>query len=132
VAFIATAQAGDPEMAMRISAHKQERPPHWITHEIPQEVAATWRSHELVADLVILDCLTFLVSNLVLQAAQDLDAPNEKQAAMLVAEEIDALVALVQETIVIGLWSNEVGKGWCRLTRWGACTAIGWVGLTNA
>jgi adenosylcobinamide kinase/adenosylcobinamide-phosphate guanylyltransferase len=112
VAFIATAQAGDPEMAMRISAHKQERPPHWITHEIPQEIAATWRSHEVVADLVVLDCLTFLVSNLVLQAAQDLDAPDEKQAAMLVTEEIEALVTLVQETtcdwIVV---SNEVGLG---------------------
>jgi adenosylcobinamide kinase/adenosylcobinamide-phosphate guanylyltransferase len=112
VAFIATAQAGDAEMARRIKAHRQERPARWKTYEIPVGIATAWRSQSLAADLVILDCLTFLVSNLLLQAATDLDAPDEKRAAMLVAEEIEALVSLIQETacdwIVV---SNEVGMG---------------------
>jgi adenosylcobinamide kinase/adenosylcobinamide-phosphate guanylyltransferase len=112
VAFIATAQAGDAEMARRIKAHRQERPARWKTYEIPVGIATAWRSQSLAADLVILDCLTFLVSNLLLQAATDLDAPDEKRAAMLVAEEIEALVSLIRETacdwIVV---SNEVGMG---------------------
>lgn len=112
VAFIATAQAGDPEMAMRISAHQHERPTHWSTLEIPYGIATAWRSQGIQAELAILDCLTLLVSNLVLRAAHDLDAPDEKQAATLVTEEIEALVALIQATscdwIVV---SNEVGLG---------------------
>ena len=112
VAFIATAQAGDTEMAMRIAAHQRERPAHWITLEIPHGIAATWRSQALEVELAILDCLTLLVSNLVLQAAPEPDAPDEKHADVLVTEEIEALVALMRETscdwIVV---SNEVGLG---------------------
>jgi adenosylcobinamide kinase/adenosylcobinamide-phosphate guanylyltransferase len=112
VAFIATAQAGDPEMAMRIAAHQRERPDRWITLEIPHRIAAAWRSQIVDVELAILDCLTLLVSNLVLQAAPDPDAPNEMQTATLVTDEIEALIALIRDTacdwIVV---SNEVGLG---------------------
>lgn len=112
VAFIATATPGDPEMAMRITAHQRERPPHWITLELPHGIAAAWRSQGIAVDLAILDCLTLLVSNLVLQAAPDLDAPDEAYAATLVTEEIEALVALIRGTSCDWLVvSNEVGLG---------------------
>jgi adenosylcobinamide kinase/adenosylcobinamide-phosphate guanylyltransferase len=112
VAFIATAQAGDSEMAMRITAHQRERPSRWITLEIPYGIATAWRSRGVEVDLAILDCLTLLVSNLVLQAAPDPDTPDEERAARLVTEEIEALEGLIRDTscdwIVV---SNEVGLG---------------------
>ena len=112
VAFIATAQAGDPEMAMRIAAHQRERPGHWITLEIPHGIAAAWRSRAVEVELAILDCLTLLVSNLALLAAPEPDAPDEKLIATSVTEEIEALIALIRESscdwIVV---SNEVGLG---------------------
>ena len=112
IAFIATAQAGDLEMAMRIKDHQHQRPAHWLTLEIPERIAATWRSGAIQADLAILDCLTLLVSNLVMRATPDVDAPDEGQAARLVTDEIEALILLIQETacdwIVV---SNEVGLG---------------------
>jgi adenosylcobinamide kinase / adenosylcobinamide-phosphate guanylyltransferase len=112
VAFIATAQPGDPEMAMRIATHRRERPAHWITLELPHGIATAWQMQGITVDLAILDCLTLLVSNLVLLAAPDPDAPDEAHAATLVTEEIEALVAMIRETscdwIVV---SNEVGLG---------------------
>jgi len=112
VAFIATAQAGDPEMVARIAAHQNKRPSTWITLEIPTGIASHWREQHPEVDLAILDCLTLLVSNLILQAAPDVDHPDEGKAVALVADEIDTLVGLIKESrcnwIVV---TNEVGLG---------------------
>lgn len=112
VAFIATAQAGDPEMVARIAAHQRKRPSTWITLEIPTGIASNWREQPPEVDLAILDCLTLLISNLVLQAASDIDQPDEGKATALVTGEIDTLIDLIEESrcdwIVV---SNEVGLG---------------------
>ena len=112
VAFIATAQAGDQEMAARIAAHQRQRPDTWKTLEFPSGVAAAWQAQQVHADLAVLDCLTFLVTNLLLQATVDIDDPEEEKATQMVAEEVNALATLVKtsscEWIVV---SNEVGFG---------------------
>ncbi len=112
VAFIATAQAGDPEMAARIAAHQRQRPADWRTLEIPHAIAATWLGQEIDADLIILDCLTLLVSNLAVMASPDVNHPNEGKFTELVCSEINTLIDLIQNSpgdwIVI---SNEVGLG---------------------
>ena len=112
VAFIATAQAGDLEMATRIAAHQRERPDAWMTLEFPSGVAAAWQEQDIHADLAVLDCLTFLVTNILLEATVDIDHPDEEKATRIVAEEIDGLIELVKaspcEWIVV---SNEVGFG---------------------
>ena len=112
VVFIATAQAGDPEMAARISAHQAERPAGWITLECPTGVAGAWKGRNLAPDLAILDCLTFLVTNLLLEAATDIDEPDESRAQALVSAEIETLLQLIQESQCDWiLVSNEVGMG---------------------
>jgi len=112
IAFIATAQAGDPEMAARIAAHQRERPDAWRTLELPSRVAAAWQAQDIQADLAVLDCLTFLVTNILLQATVDIDQPDEEKATRMVAEEINGLIQLVTtspcEWVVV---SNEVGFG---------------------
>jgi adenosylcobinamide kinase/adenosylcobinamide-phosphate guanylyltransferase len=58
------------------------------------------------------DCLTLLVSNLVLQAAPDIDHPDEQAARTLVEAEINDLLNAIEsipaEWIIV---SNEVGQG---------------------
>ena len=110
VLFVATATAGDEEMARRIAAHRAARPAAWRTIEAPVAVA-----DQLAADgqappaaTVLLDCLTLVVSNLLLAH----EAAGEDEVTRRVEAEIDALLGRFDEGeatwIVV---SNEVGSG---------------------
>jgi adenosylcobinamide kinase/adenosylcobinamide-phosphate guanylyltransferase len=102
VTFVATARAGDPEMAERIERHRAERPPHWKTLEEPYDLVPCLRDACAGADAVIVDCLTLWVANLMLRGDAD-DA---------VVAETDRLVALFAASPVdLTLVSNEVGLG---------------------
>src|SRR5919108_3823427 len=64
VVFVATATAGDEEMAARIRRHRAARPAHWVTVEEP--VAVRDALHEAPADaFLVVDCLSLWVSNLI-------------------------------------------------------------------
>jgi adenosyl cobinamide kinase/adenosyl cobinamide phosphate guanylyltransferase len=65
VAFVATAEAGDDEMARRIAAHRAERSAEWTTVEAPIRVPRAVR--DAASPVVILDCLTLWVSNLLVR-----------------------------------------------------------------
>ena len=109
VTFIATAQALDKEMSMRIQKHRSERPAHWKTLEIPCDISSSVR--QIRSDLVILDCITLLVSNLLMQFVKDelVDEPPFMLAVQKeVNELVDALRVDKQDWIII---SNEVGLG---------------------
>jgi len=99
VTFVATATAGDAEMAERIARHRAARPQTWRVVEEPIALAAALRA-ECVADrIVIADCLTLWLSNLMLAAA-----PLESERAAL----LDALPALPGQVLLV---ANEVGLG---------------------
>lgn len=104
VAFLATASASDDEMRARIAAHQGERPATWQTREIPYGIAATLGTSPLQTDVVLLDCVTLLVSNLLLR--------DEAAASAQVEAEIAGLLATIEngpaEWIIV---SNEVGLG---------------------
>jgi len=102
VAFVATAVAGDEEMLERIERHRAERPAHWRTLEEPCELVVAVRDASANADLVIVDCLTVWVANLMLRG--DPDEQILKQA-----DELAALLAL--RVADLTLVSNEVGLG---------------------
>ena len=72
VAFIATAEPGDDEMAARIARHRDGRPSTWTTVEAPHDPAAAIARAD--APVVLLDCLTLLASNLLLAADGDMHA----------------------------------------------------------
>jgi adenosylcobinamide kinase / adenosylcobinamide-phosphate guanylyltransferase len=109
VTFLATAQALDEEMSQRIQKHRLERPAGWETLEIPCDIAA--HVPQIKSELVILDCITLLVSNLLMQFVKD-DLVDEKPFLAAVQKEVDALIAAIQEQdqdwFII---SNEVGLG---------------------
>ncbi len=103
VTYLATAQAFDDEMTARIAKHRAERPTAWRTAECPLDPAAAMRAHA-DTDCFLLDCLTLLVSNLLLA--------DENDAEVHVQSALDALLAATAETGAdLILVSNEVGLG---------------------
>jgi len=99
LAYIATAQALDDEMAERIARHRADRGHRWTTREAPIALADAIAAAARDADAVLVDCLTLWLSNLLL-AAHDIDAAS--------AALCDA-VARCRVPIV--LVANEVGLG---------------------
>jgi adenosyl cobinamide kinase/adenosyl cobinamide phosphate guanylyltransferase len=98
VAYIATAEARDEEMARRIARHRDERPARWSTIEEPIALREALGRVD-AGTYVVVDCLTLWVANL-LERGDDVLA--EAGAAANVAAERDA------PTVVI---TNEVGLG---------------------
>ncbi|HOF87397.1 MAG TPA: bifunctional adenosylcobinamide kinase/adenosylcobinamide-phosphate guanylyltransferase [Armatimonadota bacterium] len=104
VTYLATAQAFDDEMAARIAAHRAERPAGWRTVECPLDPAAAIRAHAADTDCFLLDCLTLLVSNLLL-----VDATTAEDR---IRSATDAVLAAYHEAGAdLLLVSNEVGLG---------------------
>ncbi|MFZ0608786.1 MAG: bifunctional adenosylcobinamide kinase/adenosylcobinamide-phosphate guanylyltransferase [Xanthobacteraceae bacterium] len=95
--YIATAEAGDTEMAERIAAHRARRGPQWRTVEAPRNLAAPLAARERSPALV--DCLTLWLSNLMLA-----NADIEAEAVRLESAFDAAAAPLV-------LVANEVGSG---------------------
>jgi adenosylcobinamide kinase / adenosylcobinamide-phosphate guanylyltransferase len=108
VLYVATAQAWDDEMAARIAAHRAERPAHWATLEAPRQVGAAIAAAP-AADVVLIDCLTLLASNVILAlpAAEDAHAAE----AALRAEVNALLAAYATSSASWIIVSNEVGLG---------------------
>jgi adenosylcobinamide kinase / adenosylcobinamide-phosphate guanylyltransferase len=96
-AYVATAEAGDDEMAERIKAHRERRGGAWRTIEAPRDLAAALAQCGTMPALV--DCLTLWLSNLLLAGAN-----VEDETARL--EEV--LGAAGAPVILV---ANEVGAG---------------------
>ncbi len=108
VLYVATAEAGDQEMAERIAVHQAERPTEWDTLEAPRQVGAALAAIDTQPEVILLDCLTLLASNIVLALE---DKPQAEVDAVLKAE-VEAILA-AQTTLAVPLIvvSNEVGLG---------------------
>jgi adenosylcobinamide kinase/adenosylcobinamide-phosphate guanylyltransferase len=99
--FIATAQAFDDEMRARIALHQRERAETFRTLEAPMTLTETLLGLD-TGDVVLVDCLTLFVSNLL---CADLDDAE-------VSARFDALLdALETRTRHVVLVTNEVGLG---------------------
>jgi adenosylcobinamide kinase/adenosylcobinamide-phosphate guanylyltransferase len=94
--FVATAQAGDGEMAERIAIHQSDRGARWRTIEEPLEIAALIDREAAPGRVLLVDCLTLWTSNLmfaerdIAQAAQELARAirNAGGPLILVANEV--------------------------------------------
>ncbi len=109
VAFVATAEPGDEEMAYRIAKHRADRPKSWQTIEAPRKVGEAISRQAARADVVLIDCLTLMTSNVLVQLPEPWTAGVTEA---LIEVEIDELLAAYEGSnatwIVI---SNEVGSG---------------------
>jgi adenosylcobinamide kinase/adenosylcobinamide-phosphate guanylyltransferase len=128
VTFIATAEALDEEMSARIQKHRAERPATWETLEIPFDIAS--QLHRVKSKVVVLDCITLLTSNLLMQFVKD-DLVDEVPFMTAVQKEIDELISAIHADGRERDWfiiSNEVGLGLVPPYQMGRVyrDAIGW------
>jgi len=101
--FVATGEPRDAEMEARIEAHQRERGSDWATREVPLELAAALNEAQEHYGVVVVDCLTMWVSNLLLKE-------NASPGSIQTAGEnlISTLAQTAAPTILV---SNEVGWG---------------------
>ena len=100
--FVATCVPHDEEMQARVDRHRRERGDAWKTLEIPVNLAEAIGAHSLAADVILVDCLTLWLSNLLMQT----------QDSQQIRRHIDNLVDAVKTApLAVILVSNEVGAG---------------------
>jgi len=97
--YIATAEALDAEMAERIARHQADRGSHWRTLEVPLALPETIRREGVAGRVLLVDCLTLWLTNLMLHE-HDIDDATAQ-----------LLSALEQQRGTVLLVSNEVGLG---------------------
>jgi adenosylcobinamide kinase/adenosylcobinamide-phosphate guanylyltransferase len=102
VAFIATCQARDKEMSNRIKLHKKSRPIHWETFEEPHAPSVLLEKKGNTFEIILIDCLTLLISNLMLKGTK------EKEIKLEIYRLLNLLKKTKAESIIV---SNEVGLG---------------------
>jgi adenosylcobinamide kinase/adenosylcobinamide-phosphate guanylyltransferase len=112
IVYIATAKAGDSEMAARIAHHRTNRPAAWRTVEEPLmlgDALSQWNSPER---MIVVDCLTLWLLNLLLAGSGEFPEVGELVLPAAFHAERDAfLKVLTQAQGDIVLVSNEVGMG---------------------
>ncbi len=97
--YIATAEAGDGEMAARIEKHKRRRGVRWETLEAPLEIAGALEANACPDRAILLDCLTLWLSNL-MGKGRDIAAETARLLGAL--DNLEGPVVLI---------ANEVGLG---------------------
>lgn len=112
VIYIATAQAGDAEMAARIAHHRRRRNCGWTTVEEAQALGEAIKHWSAPNRLVLVDCLTVWLSNLLFSQEQDFPEIGEIAPPACFRQQRDSfLQALEQAAGDVVLVSNEVGMG---------------------
>ncbi len=101
--FVATCEPRDAEMEARIAAHQRERGSDWTTREVPVELAAALNTAQDGYGVILVDCLTMWVSNLLLEKGASLGSVQTAGEQLL-----ETLAQTATPTILI---SNEVGLG---------------------
>jgi adenosylcobinamide kinase/adenosylcobinamide-phosphate guanylyltransferase len=100
--YLATCEALDEEMARRIEDHKKLRGPEWQTTEEPLKVVEQVRRHRDKDEVILLDCITLWLSNLLLKWDDDSKVVGEADRL------IEAVKASQTSFLIV---SNEVGMG---------------------
>ncbi|CUX16070.1 bifunctional adenosylcobinamide kinase/adenosylcobinamide-phosphate guanylyltransferase [Agrobacterium fabrum] len=97
--YLATGRAWDDEMRDRISHHQERRGGEWTTHEAPVDIATVLQRLDSPDSVILIDCLTLWLTNLMMENADMETAFAELEAA------------IVSTRAKLILVSNEVGLG---------------------
>ena len=113
VLFVATAEAGDEEMRQRITEHRGKRPADWHTIEVTSGVGKRIGEKIGGAQVVIVDCITLLVNNVLSQYSdqgdEPIDIPLIEQGVVAEIDELIERIKRVDASFIIV--TNEVGLG---------------------
>jgi len=112
VLFVATATAGDEEMAERIARHRKARPAIWSTLETTTGIGDKICGQVGQAKVVIVDCITLLVNNIFSRYDQQGEQINASQVEEEITAEIEGLIKSIKRIdarfIIV---TNELGTG---------------------
>jgi adenosylcobinamide kinase/adenosylcobinamide-phosphate guanylyltransferase len=101
-AFVATGQALDREMKVRIQRHQATRSSDWETAEVPTDIGAWIRKNSMNYQLIVIDCLTLWLSNLKGRRLRD---------SAISDATVDLLQAIRRAKACVVVVSNELGLG---------------------
>ncbi|MBK5142655.1 bifunctional adenosylcobinamide kinase/adenosylcobinamide-phosphate guanylyltransferase [Budviciaceae bacterium BWR-B9] len=114
VLYIATSLVTDDEMARRIEQHQQMRPSHWRTHEGYRQLGNEIRQQSAFFPVVVLECITTMLTNLIFDWAGDSDPDRLDYLALerwLEPQIDDLLKASTESRSEIIMVTNELGCG---------------------
>ncbi len=100
--FIATSVPTDKEMDARVVKHQKERGDDWITAEVPVEIPSKIIELSESSDVILVDCLTLWISNLMFNNFDD-------DAIVKITQELQDTIKIIN--VPIFLVANEVGMG---------------------
>ncbi len=100
--YLATAEAGDEEMAARIEQHRRDRGEGWDTREVPLDLAGALAQAQGRYQVILADCLTLWLSNWLIRGG---DGAELKSVCL---DLVNTLEKAATPTILV---SNEVGWG---------------------
>lgn len=112
VVHVATAAALDPEMRRRIKLHKKARSKEWLTIEEPVDILTVIKKIPKDREVVVLDCLTLLISNLMLAGYKDSVIYNEiRSVAKALKKQFKVSIAITNEVGSGIVPDNEMARG---------------------
>lgn len=112
VVYIASARSGDAEMQARIALHQQRRPVEWQTVEAPIALGAAIRAHGEPGNVLLIDCLTVWLSNLLFAGGQAFpEVGLITPPPAFFNERAAFLQAIEQSSCDLLLVTNEIGMG---------------------
>ena len=119
VIYIATAQIGDEEMALRVKKHQQQRPSTWQLIEEPRNIRDTLLQLKDEDVIILLDCVTLWLTNLLLAGQSQPATPscpdgdlfnNELEPQILdIVRDVAQLAREIKPQVIFV--TNEVGQG---------------------
>ena len=116
VLYVATSIPFDEEMKERVKKHRERRPSNWDTFEGYKDLKDIFVDQNLDFDVVLLDCITIMVTNLLLEkTGENIESFSEQELSHIEGEILkevaDFLDAAEETTKTIILVTNEVGFG---------------------
>jgi adenosylcobinamide kinase/adenosylcobinamide-phosphate guanylyltransferase len=100
--FLATCVPRDDEMHQRVAKHQKDRSPQWKTVETPVNLAEAVTDHSPAASVIIVDCLTLWMSNLLMET-------EDEKVILEKIKQLTLALGAAESSII--LVSNEVGTG---------------------
>ena len=126
-AYVASAEALDEEMGERIENHKRQRGEEWITYEEPEKISDVIKKIEREYSVIVIDCLTLWLSNIMHSGLEIADAintlidvlnennppspPFSKGGLGGLSGEIESERTGASHALTLYIVSNEVGMG---------------------
>ncbi len=131
--FVATCIPQDSEMAARVKHHQRERGAHWRTVESPYDLAKTIVEHGPGTDVMLIDCLTLWISNLMGQN-DDTAVLHHVEQFVDAARNAPCPIIAVSNEVGTGIVpENEIARrfrdlaGWCNQSVAAACQCVSWM-----